>query len=146
MQPVLLLKTVSRNAMVACPPRLLGNLAHEGLFGGQRGSDIKLAQRSLIGTRWPLRGLKPMEHRATGQHHPQESLRERHLLAGHCVRSLSEHGHPRAEACHFSLVLGSTLRSSVADLAGFSGLNAFSRWFRGRIGASPSGWRAGRSV
>jgi AraC-like DNA-binding protein len=36
--------------------------------------------------------------------------------------------------------------SSVADLAGFSGLSAFSRWFRGRFGASPSDWRARSSV
>jgi AraC-like DNA-binding protein len=31
--------------------------------------------------------------------------------------------------------------SSVADLAGFSGLSAFSRWFRGRFGVCPSSWR-----
>lgn len=31
--------------------------------------------------------------------------------------------------------------SSVADLAGFASLSAFSRWFRGRFGVSPSSWR-----
>lgn len=36
--------------------------------------------------------------------------------------------------------------SSVADLAGFSNLSAFSRWFRGRFGVCPSSWRVRSST
>ena len=31
--------------------------------------------------------------------------------------------------------------SEIAEMLGFSGLSAFSRWFRGRFGRSPSEWR-----
>jgi AraC-like DNA-binding protein len=32
----------------------------------------------------------------------------------------------------------------VSELMGFSGLSAFSRWFRDEFKCSPSGWRAAR--
>jgi AraC-like DNA-binding protein len=32
--------------------------------------------------------------------------------------------------------------AAVAEMLGFSGLSAFSRWFHGRFGTSPSAWRA----
>ena len=36
--------------------------------------------------------------------------------------------------------------SALADMAGFSSLSAFSRWFRDRFGAAPSAWRSNARV
>ena len=44
--------------------------------------------------------------------------------------------------------VGNTDRSltEVAEMLGFSSIGTFSRWFRGRFGASASAWRAGESA
>jgi AraC-like DNA-binding protein len=51
---------------------------------------------------------------------------------------LSEMNEVRAQLCIQYLASEDRSLTAVADLLGFSGLSAFSRWYSGRFGAPPS--------